>query len=159
MDRPIVRAHRHAAGAKGAPEAEALGRRRGGFATLARLHCERGGKPLALVVTGGEGHELPVRSSRVERGAVKRPGRGRLRGRRDRVAGDNGSSSPGVRRYLAGRRIGAATPTKADEAPDPAFDRAAYRERNVAERPINRLRRSRRVATRYEIAPPPIGRC
>lgn len=41
-------------------------------------------------------------------------------------------------------------PTKADEAPDPVFDRAAYRERNVVERLINRLKRWRRVATRYE---------
>src|SRR5829696_392346 len=36
------------------------------------------------------------------------------------------------------------------EAPDPAFDRAAYRERNVVERLINRLKQWRRIATRYE---------
>ena len=41
-------------------------------------------------------------------------------------------------------------PTKADQAPLPSFDRAAYRERNVVERLINRLKRFRRVATRYE---------
>ena len=41
-------------------------------------------------------------------------------------------------------------PTKANEAPDSAFDRAAYRERNTVERTINRLKRWRRVATRYE---------
>jgi transposase len=39
-------------------------------------------------------------------------------------------------------------PTRADEAPDPAFDRAAYRERNVVERTVNRLKQWRRVATR-----------
>ncbi len=41
-------------------------------------------------------------------------------------------------------------PTKADEAPDPAFDRAAYRERNVVERTINRLKQWRGIATRYD---------
>ena len=41
-------------------------------------------------------------------------------------------------------------PTKADQAPDPAFDQVAYRERNVVERLINRLKQWRRVATRYE---------
>jgi transposase len=51
---------------------------------------------------------------------------------------------------LKGRGIGAVIPTKADEAPDPACDRLAYRERNVVERLINRLKRWRRVATRYE---------
>jgi len=70
--------------------------------------------------------------------------------RPDRVVGDKGYSSPPVRRYLKGRGIGAVIPTKADEAPDPAFDRAAYRERNVVERTINRLKQCRRIATRYE---------
>ncbi len=41
-------------------------------------------------------------------------------------------------------------PVKADQSPRPAFDRAAYRERNVVERLINRLKQFRRVATRYE---------
>jgi transposase len=55
-----------------------------------------------------------------------------------------------VRRYLKGRGIGVVIPTKSDEAPDPAFDRVAYRERNVVERLINRLKQWRRIATRYE---------
>jgi transposase len=66
------------------------------------------------------------------------------------VAGDKGYSSPTVRRYLKGRGVGAVIPTKADEVPDPAFDRDAYRERNVVERTINRLKQWRRIATRYE---------
>ena len=41
-------------------------------------------------------------------------------------------------------------PTEADEAPDPAFDRAASRERNAVERLINRLKHLRRIAMRYE---------
>jgi transposase len=86
----------------------------------------------------------------MERGAVKRSGPGRPRVRPDRVAGDKGYSSPTIRRYLKERRIGTVIPTKANEASDPAFDRAAYRERNVVERLINRLKQWRRIATRYE---------
>jgi transposase len=41
-------------------------------------------------------------------------------------------------------------PTKANQVPDPAFDREAYRERNVVERQINRLKQFRRIAPRYE---------
>jgi hypothetical protein len=41
---------------------------------------------------------------------------------------------------LKERRIGAVISTKADEAPDQSFDRDAYRERNVIERTINRLK-------------------
>ena len=105
---------------------------------------------MVVVLTSGERHEQPVLPTLMERGAVKRPGRGRPRVRPDRVAGDKGYSSPTVRRYLSGHGIGVVIPTKCDEVPDPAFDREAYRERNVVERLINRLKQWRRVATRYE---------
>ena len=105
---------------------------------------------MVVVLIEGQRHEQPVLPTLMERGAVKRRGRGRPRVRPDRVAGDKGYSSPKIRRYLKERRIGAVIPTKADEAPDPAFDRDAYRERNVVERLINRLKQWRRVATRYE---------
>ena len=105
---------------------------------------------MVVVLTAGHRHEQPVLPTLMERGAVKRPGRGRPRVRPDRVVGDKGYSSPAVRRYLKGRGIGPVIPTKAGETPDPAFDRAAYRERNVVERTINRLKQHRRLATRYE---------
>jgi transposase len=105
---------------------------------------------MVFVLTQGQRHEQPVLPILMERGAVRRQGRGRPRIRPDRVAGDKGYSSPTVRRYLQERRIGAVIPTKADEAPVPTFDREAYRERNVIERLINRLKQWRRIATRYE---------
>lgn len=61
-----------------------------------------------------------------------------------------GYSSGSVRHYLRERGIAALIPTKADHSPQPAFDRVAYRERNVVERLINRLKQFRRLATRYE---------
>src|SRR5215218_2894243 len=46
VDSTVVRAHQHAAGAKGRNAAgEALGRSRGGFSTKVHLRAERGGKP------------------------------------------------------------------------------------------------------------------
>ena len=105
---------------------------------------------MVVVLTRGERHEQPVLPTLMERGAVKRKGRGRPRLRPDGVAGDKGYSSPTIRRYLKTRRIGVVTPTRADQAQDPAFDRATYRERNVVERLINRLKQWRRIATRYE---------
>ena len=41
-------------------------------------------------------------------------------------------------------------PSKSTERANPRFDRAAYRLRNRVERMINRLKPSRRIATRYE---------
>jgi transposase len=105
---------------------------------------------MLFVLTEGQRHEQPVLPLLMEGGAVKRAGPGRLRIRPYRVAGDKGYSSPALRRYLAGRGIGVVFPTKADEEPDPTFDRVAYRERNVVERLINPLKQWRRIATRYE---------
>ena len=151
VDSMVVRAHQHAAGAKEAdPPAEALGRSRGGFSTKLYLRSERGGKPLVVVLTAGERHEQLVLSALLRVGAVKRSGRGRPRIRPEAIAGDKGYSSGSVRPYLRERGIAAVIPTKADHSPQPAFDRVAYRARNVVERLINRLKQFRRLATRYE---------
>jgi transposase len=103
-----------------------------------------------VVLTAGERHEQPVLSALLRAGAVKRPRRGRPRVRPEAVVGDKGYSSGAVRHYLRGRGIAAVIPAKADQSSGPAFDRAAYRERNVVERLINRLKQFRRLATRYE---------
>lgn len=151
VDGTVVRAHQHAAGAKrSTPQAEALGRSRGGFSTKVHIRAERGGKPLVIVLTAGQRHEQSAFAALMEGGAVKRAGRGRPRLRPQRVSGDKGYSSKTVRGYLRRRRIGAVIPTRSNERRRPRFDRGAYRERNVVERLINQLKAFRRVATRYE---------
>ncbi len=105
---------------------------------------------MTVVLTGGERHEQFALPDLLDHGAVRRPTGGRPRLRPRRLAGDKGYSSPTVRQYLKERRIGVVIPTKIGQAPDPAFDRVAYRERNVVERLINRLKQHRAIATRYE---------
>jgi transposase len=105
---------------------------------------------MVFAVSGGERHESRYLESLMERGAVKRPGRGRPRLRPERVAADKGYSYPTVRRYLRRRGIGAVIPTRADQRRTPRFDRQAYRQRNRVERLFNRLKQFRRIATRYE---------
>ncbi len=103
-----------------------------------------------IVLSAGQRHAQPYLPALLGRGAVKRPGRGRPRLRPQRVAGDKGYSSSKTRRYLRRRGIRAVIPTKKDERRNPRFDRAAYRERNIIERFLNRLKQHRRIATRYE---------
>ena len=86
----------------------------------------------------------------MERGAVKRAGRGRPRRRPTRLVGDKGYSSGKVRRYLRRHGMQPVIPTKRNERPQRHFDRELYRERNLVERCINRLKQYRRVATRFE---------
>jgi transposase len=114
------------------------------------VRAEGHGKPMALLVSPGQRHECRFAEALLDRGAVRRRGRGRPRLRPRRVAGDKGYSYPHVRAALRRRRIGAVIPTRKDQRRRPGFDRAAYRERNRVERLINRLKQFRRVATRYE---------
>lgn len=86
----------------------------------------------------------------LAQGAVRRPGRGRPRGRPRRVAGDKGYSSRPIRRLCRRRGIRITIPRKATERRGGRFDRALYRLRNRVERLINRCKQFRSLATRYD---------
>jgi transposase len=129
---------------------EALGRSQGGFSTKLHLRAEGHGRPVTAVLTGGERHEQVALEALLDRGAIRRPGRGRPRLRPRRAAGDKGYSSPTARGRLRRRHIRAVIPSKSNQRRQPNFDRAAYRRRNRVERLINRLKQFRRIATRYE---------
>lgn len=102
------------------------------------------------MLTAGERHEQIALGDVIDHGAIRRRGRGRPRLRPRRLAGDKGYSSPSARRRLRHRGIVPVIPTKSNQPRDPAFDREAYRRRNLVERLINRLKQYRRIATRYE---------
>lgn len=154
VDGTVVRAHQHAAGARGGQHHEALGRSRGGFSTKVHLRAEGGGKPMALVLSGGERHESLYVEALLTEGSVRRAGRGRPRCRPMQLVGDKGYSYPTVRRTLARRGIRAVIPRRRDQRPTDRRHRplnpAVYRGRNRVERLVNQLKAYRRVATRYE---------
>lgn len=102
------------------------------------------------LITPGQRHETIAFAELMERGAVRRPGRGRPRRRPQALLGDKAYSTRAVRAYLRTRGIRAVIPSKKDQPRNPRFDRALYRLRSAVECLINRLKQSRRVATRYE---------
>lgn len=150
VDSTTVRAHQHAAGARGGQAGQALGRSRGGFSTKIHVRADRRGKPLVLLVTAGERHDQTMFEPLLERGQVRREGRGRPRQRPGRIVGDTGYSSRHIRHWLRRHGIRHTIPHKRTECQRGPFDRGVYHERNRAERLINRLKQYRRVATRYE---------
>lgn len=133
-----------------AQDSEALGRSRGGFTTKIHLRAEGGGKPIAILITAGQRHEQSAFCALMERGAIKRARRGGPRIRPERVVADKGYSSKKIRTYLRRRGIGVVIARQDNEKHQGNFDKDAYRQRNVVERLINRLKQFRRVATRYE---------
>ena len=91
---------------------------------------------------------------------VRRHGPGRPRTRPDELLADKAYSSKAIRSHLRGRGIRATIPLKSDQQAGrrrrgaqgrlPAFDADFYRQRNVVERAVNKLRSTRAVATRYD---------
>lgn len=151
VDGSSIRAHQHAAGAKGScQEDEALDRSRGGFTSKIHVKAEGHGKLLSFLVTPGQRHGATMFEPLVEAGAVKRAGRGRPRLRPERVVADKGYSSDRIREYLNGKAIKPVIPLRSNQGRDDNFDHESYRERNLVERLINRLKQWRRTATRYE---------
>jgi transposase len=103
-----------------------------------------------FALTGGEKHDAPQLVRLIDNGAIKRVRRGRPRLRPKRLAGDKGYDSAALRTALRQRGIQPIIPSRSNRIRSMTFDKARYRERNVIERCINRLKHWRRVATRYE---------
>jgi transposase len=126
------------------------------LSTKLHLRTDGHGRPLVLLVTPGQRHEVTQLERLLDGGAVKRTGRdgrsgrGRPRKRPVKLVGDKGYSFPSARRLLRRRGIGAVIPTKSDQRRQPSFDQVVYRGRNQVERSVGRLKQFRRVATRYD---------
>ncbi len=150
VDGTVIRAHQHAAGAKGRDaDAEALGRSQGGFSTKVHVRAEGHGKPLVFILTPGQRH-ASIAFEALMHASVKRPGRGQPQRRPKRLVGDKGYGNRRIRAYLRRHGIRSTIPHKVNEHRSGPFNRTLYRTRNLVERLMNRLKPFRRVATRYD---------
>ena len=105
---------------------------------------------MAFVLSAGERNERTALPDLTSRGGVKRKGRGRPKLRPRTVVGDRGYTGKPSRDYLRRRGISAVIPQLKTETRLRLMDWALYRERNMIERLVGRLKEYRRIATRYD---------
>jgi len=118
--------------------------------TTIHVRVDGTGKPITFILTEGQRHDSKLAEALIEQGSVKHAGRGRPRCRPQRLVADTAYGKPTFRQFLRQKGIRITVPRKSNERRRGKFDTAVYRQRNQVERFFNRLKPSRRVATRYE---------
>jgi transposase len=145
------------------PAGHGVGRSRGGLSTKIHHAVDGKGRPLSVVVTGGQRNDGSMLQVVIDDIRVPQPaGRsGRPRTTPDAVMADRAYPSRANREYLRDRGIAAVIPEKVDHVNarkrkgsaggrPPKMDWEAYKGRNVVERSFNLLKQWRGLATRYD---------
>jgi transposase len=116
---------------------------------------------LTRVTTAGQRHDSLAFEPLMGRLRIRRAGRGRPRTRPGRLLADKAYSNRTIRSHLRRRGITATIPERSDQQKTragkestggrpPAFDAAAYKQRNTVERAFNTLKTFRAVAMRTD---------
>jgi len=138
MDASIIRAHQDAAGGRGGPEANAIGRSRGGLSTKLHAVVTLDGKPIELRLTPGQRHEATVAEDLLDF----------VRGRQ--CLADGGYDSDSILQAARNRGLEPVIPPSKCRKRKRRIDRQIYKLRYRVEVFFHSLKRFRRVATRYD---------
>ena len=123
---------------RGRQREQGLGRSRGGFSSKIHLLVDALGFPLRFILTGGERHDITQAESLLAPFHF------------DAVIADKGYDSDPLRMLLAAQQVEVVIPSRRNRKRQRDYDQLRYKERNIVERFINRIKWYRRIFTRYE---------
>jgi transposase len=116
-----------------------VGRSRGGLTTKIHARVDRQGRPLQLLITPGQAHDLtgaePLLAD-LNRGTI--------------IVADKAYDADRLRSHIKARGAIANIPNMIRRKKRFRWTKALYRERNHVERFFNKLKQFRRIATRYD---------
>jgi transposase len=136
--RPPACGRRKKGGIDGELNEQALGRSRGGFSTKLHVLVNGLGLPVEFKLTPGQAADITQAEALLENYHFKL------------VLGDKGFDSKKLIGYIQSRDAEAVIPPRSNLKDQREYDRHLYKERNLVERFISRIKQFRRVATRYE---------
>ena len=96
------------------------------------------GNPLRWILTGGEVADITQARPLIEGLSP------------EAVIGDKGYDADALVAYIHALGAEAVIPPRSNRTEHRAYDRHAYKDRNLVERFLNRLKQFRRMATRYD---------
>jgi transposase len=135
---PRAPARGRSAKKNGGPEAEALGRSRGGYSTKVHGAITGLGCPAKILLTPGQQSDVSQAKTLIEDVPI------------EVVIGDKGYDSDELVEAIEQRGGEAVIPPRSNRKAPRPYDRERYKDRNLAERFWNKIKHYRRVATRYE---------
>jgi transposase len=138
IDCSHIKLHQDGANPRGGQAAQAIGRTKGGSNTKLAAIVEGRGRAVALGLAEGQRHDLHAIDPLLPC----------LRGRR--AVGDKGFDADTFRDRLRRQRTRACIPPKRSRRHPVAFHRGYYSHRHKVENFFCRLKRYRRISTRYE---------
>jgi transposase len=122
----------------GTAKDEALGRSRGGFRTKLHVACDGLGKPVKIIRTPGQDHDVTQGPALIANSAANK-----------KVA-DKAYDSDAFIAAIELQNAEAVIPPRGNRTEDRSRDQETYKQRPVVERFINVIKQRRRVAPRYE---------
>ena len=138
LDSTCIKVHKHACGGADSPEKQAIGTNRGGSNTKVHALVDTNGRPLRLILTPGQRHDIIVAPDLVE-GCSQRT-----------ILADKAYDSDAFRSWLEGLGLKACIPPKANRADPSSYHKGHYKRRHTVENFFQRIKEKRAVATRYE---------
>ena len=117
---------------------QALGRSRGGFGTKVHIAVDALGNPVRVILTGGQVADVTQGAALVA--GIKA----------EHVIADKGYDSKELVGEIEASGAKAVIPPRSNRKEKRKYDKHLYKDRNLVERFINRVKQCRRIATRYE---------
>ena len=138
IDATVVRAHQHAAGAKGGQDSQDLGRSRGGFSTKIHAVVDAHGNPLEFDITAGQVSDFTMALPLLEGKTT------------DAVIADKGYDSDNIREKIIELDAEPVIPYRKSRKEPGCFDKHLYGARHAVENFFAKLKQFRSAAFRYD---------